>query len=53
MEKLNNRIEKLEDQISALEEKCQYEEISIDTINKHAVQNFDKKNIKTIKWNFQ
>ena len=52
LEKLNNRIEKLEDQISALEEKCQYEEISIDTINKHAVQNFDKKNIKTMKWNF-
>lgn len=50
--KLEEKIVKLDEQISNLEDKCQYFEISIDTINKHAVQNFDKKKVKRMQWNF-
>lgn len=50
--KLEEKIAKIDEQIYSLDEKCQYFDISIDTINKHAVQNFDQKKIKRIQWNF-
>ncbi len=51
IEKLEQKIDQLDIKIGELDEQCQYELISIDTINKHSVQKFDK-NYKSMKWRF-